>query len=311
MERNLALDRFRGVAIILMLIVDDLDNVLDVPRFVRHAADTGFGLADIVAPLFIFAIGATFVPSFLRRAEHNKAQAYSHFVSRYMAIIGIGAIFSAVSTIAYEYSTWGALQAIGVAGLLTLCVVKLPAWARAAVALAVLGVYQVLNQGPIREEVFTTDHGGFLGAVAWGVMLILSTVMMELYNRGMKYFLPAAGALSVLAIVSALIVPVSKNRVSASYVLVCVAICCVSYLLVDILTKKLPIKKGLISWWGENPMLLYLLLNVVGGITQVPFVVMDIENRPLWIGLLDVLLVFTILSLIAWTLHRKNLKIKL
>ena len=72
-------------------------------------------------------------------------------------------------------------------------------------------------------------------------MLILCTVMTELYGKGMKYFLPSVLALAGLAAASAyLAAPVSKNRVSASYVLVSVAVCCVACLLVDVFTKKLP-----------------------------------------------------------------------
>ena len=311
-ERSLTLDRFRGLAIILMLIVNDLDTVRDVPAIVKHAPDAGFHLADLVAPLFILAIAFTYRGSFLRRAAQDKAQAYFHFVSRYLAIIGIGTIFSAISTAAGDISDWGALQSIGIAGLLTLPVIKLPAWARTAIAFAVLGVYQVLNQGPIRELVFTSDHGGFLGSISWAAMLILCTVLAELYARGARVFLPATAVLSGLAAASAFLVPVSKNRVSASYVLVSLAACCAVYLLVDLFTKKLPgVKKGLVTWWGENPMLCYCLHLALMAATRVPFMIAGIEERALWIGLLDTALIFAAISLVAWQMHKRNLKISL
>jgi len=310
--RNLALDRFRGLAIILMLIVNDLDTVHGVPAIVKHAPDTGFHVADAVAPLFIFAIALTFRPSFMRRAAEDKGKTYAHFASRYLAILGLGTIFSAISNVAGEPSDWGALQSIGVAGLITLLVIKLPAWARAVISFGVLGVYQVLNQGPIRDMVFGSDHGGFLGSISWAAMLILCTVMAELYGKGMKQFLPAAAGLTVLAAASAFIVPVSKNRVSASYVLVSIAMCCAAYLLADLFTKKLPgVKKGLTAWWGENPMLFYILHLVFQGITRFPFLMMDIEERALWIGLLDTAFIFAVISLIAWKLDRKGKRISL
>ena len=311
-ERSLTLDRFRGLAIILMLIVNDLDTVQGIPAIIKHARDTGFHLADIVAPLFIFAIAFTYRGSFLRRAAENKAQAYFHFVSRYMAIIGIGTVLSAISEAAGEHSDWGALQSIGVAGLLALLVVKLPAWARALSGFAVLAVYQALNQGPIRELVFTADHGGLLGSVSWAAMLILCTVLAELFAKGVKTFLPCVLALSGLAAASAFLVPVSKNRVSASYVLVSLAACCVVYLLVELFTKKLPgVKKGLVAWWGENPMLCYCLHLAFMAATRVPFLIAGIDERALWFGLLDTALIFTAISLIAWQMHKRNLKISL
>jgi len=316
-QRSLTLDRFRGLAIILMLIVNDLDTVRDIPEIIKHAPDTGFHVADVVAPLFIFAIAFTYRGSFLRRAAVDKAQAYFHFVSRYLAILGLGTVFSAISNVAGEPSDWGALQSIGVAGLLTLLVVKLPVWARAAIAFVVLTAYQLLNGDPTRagiigEMVFGSDHGGFLGAVSWAAMLILCTVVAELFAKGMKYFLPAIAALAVLATASAFLVPVSKNRVSASYVLVSVAACCVVYLLVDLFTKKLPgVKKGLAAWWGENPMLCYILHLVLQGITRFPFLLMDIEERALLIGLLDTAFIFAVISLIAWQLDKRNKRISL
>ena len=311
-ERSLALDRFRGLAIILMLVVNDLDTVRGIPAFVKHAPDTGFHVADIVAPLFIFAIAFTYRQSFLRRAAIDKGQAWFHFVSRNLAIIGVGTIFSAISTAAGAPSDWGALQSIGVAGLLALPVMKLPGWARAVIACAALGVYQILNQGPIREMVFISDHGGFLGSLSWAAMLLLCTAMAELYEKGMKYFLPATAGLAVHAAIWAIIIPISKNRVSASYVLVSVAACCVIYLLVDLFTKKLPgVKKGLVSWWGENPMLCYCLHLMLLGVTRFPFLMLGIEERALWIGLLDVAAIFTVISLVAWQMHKRGKRISL
>ena len=314
-ERSLALDRFRGLAIILMLIVNDLDSVLGVPDIVKHAPDRGYHVADVVAPLFIFAIALTFRPSFMRRAAEDKGKTYAHFATRYLAIIGIGTILTALGNTAGQISEhWAALQSIGVAGLLTLLVIQLPAWARAVISLGGLGIYEVLNQGPIRDMVFGEAHGGFLGSFSWAAMLILCTVMAELFAKGMKYFLPAAAALAGAGAALALtdLVPISKNRVSASYVLLSIAMCCAAYLLVDLFTKKLPgVKKGVTAWWGENPMLFYILHSVFQGITRIPCIIAGIDERPLWIGILDVVFIFAVMSFIAWKLDKKGKKISL
>ena len=58
-QRNIALDRFRGLTIILMIIVNDLWAVEGFPSILKHPHDKGFTLADIVAPFFIFAIAAS------------------------------------------------------------------------------------------------------------------------------------------------------------------------------------------------------------------------------------------------------------
>ncbi|MDR2688001.1 MAG: heparan-alpha-glucosaminide N-acetyltransferase domain-containing protein, partial [Oscillospiraceae bacterium] len=122
-ERNIAIDRFRGIAIILMVIVNDLLDVPGFPKLLTHPEDVGFTIADLVAPLFLFAIAATYRQSFLRRAERGKGGAYAHFFSRYLAIIGLGTIFSAGGAVVEHGEAWGVLQAIGMAGLLTLLVI--------------------------------------------------------------------------------------------------------------------------------------------------------------------------------------------
>ena len=310
-ERNLAIDRYRGLAIICMALADALEDVGAVPAWLKHAPDIGFTFADVVAPMFIFAIAATYRQSFLRRAE--KGCAYAQFVGRYLAIIGVGTIFSVGGAAVGLASSWGVLQAIGIAGLLTLLVIKLPALARAGVGVGLLAVYQLLsNFAPgFGETVFADDHGGFFGAISWGAMLMLATAMIDCYNRGIKPFLLGAGALSVLAAGAALLVPVSKNRVSASYVLVSVAVCAAAYLIIDMVSRRLPWKTGIVIWWGENPLLLYLLHLMLVGLARVPFGMLDLETKPLLPGLLAAAAILAAMSLIAWALHRKNAKFSL
>ncbi|MCL2508440.1 MAG: heparan-alpha-glucosaminide N-acetyltransferase domain-containing protein [Oscillospiraceae bacterium] len=306
-ERNLAIDRYRGLAIVLMVLVDALEDVARVPAWCKHAPDTGFTIADLVAPMFIFAIAATYRQSFLRRAE--KGGAYAHFTGRYLAIIGLGAIFSAGGSVVELATTWGVLQAIGAAGLITLLVIKLPTLARAGAGLGILAAFQLassLSPG-FAEGVFTGDHGGFTGSLSWSAMLILCTVIIDLYNKGIKPFLLGTGVLSVLAAGSLFLVPISKHRMSLSYVLVSVALCAVLYLLADMLSKKLPAKKGLLVWWGENPLLLYVLHLILLILARIPFE----EVKPLVPGLAAVAAMVVLLSLIAWALHRKDKRFSL
>jgi len=312
-ERDIALDRFRGLAIILMSIVNDLGHeVPGIPRILLHADDVGLTFADMVAPLFIFAIALTYRQSFLRRAETDKKGAYSHAVTRYLTIIGIGAVFSGISTLSMELSDWGALQSIGVAGLLALLVVKLPTLARGAAGFGLLIVYQLVNQFAIGDNILNWDHGGLFGSVSWAAMLILATVMIDLYRKGKLPFLAGTGVLAALGAVSALFWNgVSKNRVSLSYVLVTLAICCGLYLLLDLLTKALPKwKANLVAWWGENPMLFYVMHLVLIGMSQGLFLLLDME-RPLWVAILSNLLILTLMSLTAWQLHKRKIYVSI
>ena len=63
-----SIDYFRGLSVILMVLVDYVGGIASVPGWLKHAPDIGLTVADLVAPAFIFAIGLTYGMSFGRRA---------------------------------------------------------------------------------------------------------------------------------------------------------------------------------------------------------------------------------------------------
>jgi hypothetical protein len=305
-QRNLAIDRFRGMTIILMVIVNDLADVRGVPAILRHAPqERGVSVADLVSKFFIFAIAATFAMSLGKRAARDgKREAYLHFVGRYFAIMGIGALFGVFNAAWTGDAMWGTLQTIGLAGLLTLPVIKLPAWARALAGLGLLAGWQCLYH--FAHDIFAGEVGALLGSFPMAAALMLSTAMIDLYNRGLKPFLIGAGALS-LAAFGPLLLPgayVTKEN-QVTFILICVAIACWVYLAFGLLSEKIrPAAPGLLCWWGENPMLLYVLHLMLTG------AVMGLE-RPLWLAVPIDLAILSILSLAAWGMHRKKVWISL
>ena len=93
-KRNLAIDIFRALTMTLMVFVNDSWTVLDAPAWMVHFAtwDDGMSLADIVYPLFLFAMGMS-VPYAL---ENRFAKGYSlgetlrHILSRTFALLMMG-----------------------------------------------------------------------------------------------------------------------------------------------------------------------------------------------------------------------------
>jgi len=91
MERLDSIDEFRGFAILLMVLVDYLAGPRIVPVWLKHAPDIGFTVADIVAPMFIVAIGLTFGLSYRSHLAHvGRRKAIWHFLTRYLALLGAG-----------------------------------------------------------------------------------------------------------------------------------------------------------------------------------------------------------------------------
>src|SRR5664280_941674 len=116
-QRILSIDQFRGFAIVTMVLANYMGQVQVIPAWLKHAPDVGLTVIDLIAPFFIFAIGLTYGLSFQRRLVRDGAfSAYSHFLTRFLAIVGLGAIISAGETALGENPSgidWGVLQALG------------------------------------------------------------------------------------------------------------------------------------------------------------------------------------------------------
>ncbi|MCL2300071.1 MAG: heparan-alpha-glucosaminide N-acetyltransferase domain-containing protein [Firmicutes bacterium] len=301
-QRNLAIDRFRGFTIILMVIVNDLSEAQGFPAILRHAPhDRGIGLADLVSKFFIFAIAATYAMSFRGRlARDGKKDAYFHFVSRYFAIMGIGCLFGVFNAAWTGDTMWGTLQTIGLAGLLTLLVIKLPWGVRAAAGFGLLAVYQALYH--FLPDLFAGEVGAMFEGVVMGAALMLSTAMIDLFNKGRKPFLIGLGVLA-LAAFGPLLLPgmVLTKQNQITFILICVAIASAVYFVFDLVSQKVrPTRPGLLCWWGENPMLLYIFHLMLTGAA------MAIDPRPMYIAIPVNLAILSVLSLIAWAMHRKK-----
>ncbi len=93
-RRNSAIDVFRGLVMLLMVFVNDLWTVRGVPHFLEHFStfEDGMGLADIVFPMFLFAMGMS-VPY---AVESRFSKGFSgestlgHIFSRTFALLVMG-----------------------------------------------------------------------------------------------------------------------------------------------------------------------------------------------------------------------------
>jgi predicted acyltransferase len=329
-----SIDQFRGLAILLMVLANFLADKEIVPAWLKHAPDVGLTVIDLIAPFFIFAIGLTYGPSLHRRLARGPSPtpgraiesrgaegAFGHFVRRWLAFIGIGAIISAGEIAVGKNASgigWGVLQAIGAAGLVTLPALLIPARPRALMGLAVLAGYQILLDASWLPIVLASPHGGLHGALAWSGMLIISTAIADdsLKEGAPAWRLPvwSACALAAGVALSAFLpdlAPVSKNRVSASYVLVSIGASGLLFALFRLLVDSLKIRVPLLSGWGKNPLLLYVLHYLL-----LAFVVL--LDAPWWhagaspaIVILQAVLLIGILGVVAWALDRKGVVLSL
>jgi hypothetical protein len=191
-----------------------------------------------------------------------------------------------------QAGNWGVLQAIGVAGLLTLAVIFLPTWARLLAGLVLLGTYQILLDHFGLQTVLHSPHGGLLGALSWTAMLMLATALAELLPAsrpgaapgGLRNFSLGAGLTLAAGLALSLWVPVSKNRVSASYVLISLGFCAGLLALLALLNGRLGRRIPVVSAWGKNPLLLYLLHYLLLALVVLPGAPAWYAQAPVWLG---------------------------
>jgi predicted acyltransferase len=308
-----SIDEFRGFAILLMAIINFLARAENVPFWLKHTPDIGFTVADIVAPMFIFAIGLTFGESFRKRVDRDgEGKTYIHFFTRYMAIAGIGfflTIMGNISKIYQEPSNWGLLQAIGTSGLITLIFIRFSTKIRLITGIILLALYQFMLDIFWLENVLSSSHGGVQGSISWGAMLILSTVLADVYHSkktDRKSFILYSIALLLIGLLIIYFVPVSKNRVSFSYTLISVGLSAILFELFDLAIEKYHILVHVFSVWGKNPLLLYVLHIFLLGVFVIPPYLWWYTKAPIYLLGVELVALIGILSWIGIYLDTKR-----
>jgi predicted acyltransferase len=205
---------------------------------------------------------------------------------------------------------WGVLQAIGAAGLVTLGFIRTSPWLRLAVGALILAAYQFLLDSFWLGTVLASPHGGLLGSISWAGMLLLATVLADLFYSSMKnlHRLNFAGFLLVLAgLALTFWFPVSKNRVSAPYVLLSLGLSGMIFYTCQILVEKFHLHSRLLVLWGRNPLVLYMLHMLLLGIVYLPDVPVLYSQAPLWLVIIEAVLLLGGLTWAAWWMDRAKI----
>ena len=93
-NRNLSIDIFRGLTMALMVFVNDLFTIVDAPTWMEHTSThtDGMGLADIVFPMFLFAMGMSVPYALENRIAKGKplGETIVHILERTFALLVMG-----------------------------------------------------------------------------------------------------------------------------------------------------------------------------------------------------------------------------
>ncbi|RIE15654.1 DUF1624 domain-containing protein [Candidatus Cryosericum odellii] len=317
-QRLESIDEFRGFSILLMVLANYLADPHVVPAWLKHAPDIGFTVIDIIAPMFIAAIGLTFGASFRARLVRDGRRAtIEHFVFRNLALIGIGALLTVLENVwglTAAGSDWGVLQAIGFAGLIALLFIAMPARLRWLAGLLLLVAYQFQLNSFWLANVLSSTHGGLEGALSWGAMLVMATALGDLFHdvsKGRRWFPAASAGVLVLGLLLAFIVPISKNRVSASYVLIALGASDLIFWCFHMFDERFGRSIPILREWGRNSLLLYVMYGVLLGIFVAPRIPGWYELAPVWLVVLQALFIVGTLSWVGWVLDRRHFYVAL
>lgn len=170
-RRNLAIDMLRGLTMLLMVFVNDLWTVEDVPHILEHfdTYEDGMGLSDIVFPMFLFAMGMSIPYAIENRylKGFSGESTLGHILSRTLALLLMGAFIVNTeggfdSTLGYSINFFRILMIIG----FFLIWNTWPKGMRAKPWLQALGIAILV----FLAFTFRTPSGDFFSAGWWGIL---------------------------------------------------------------------------------------------------------------------------------------------
>lgn len=315
-NRNRALDQFRGLSILLMLLANYMEHIRAVPAWLKHAPDLGITIVDFIAPAFLFAVGIGYGASVKRRREREgMRKTTEHALRRGLALVGIGALFT-VGEHTYGFGSqlipWGVLQAIGVSVILAYPALFLPTLTRLGVALALVCAYQAALDGFWLETVLRSSHAGIQGSLSWTALLLFATVFADFYQAKKRLpYLTLAALMLALGLALSGAIPVSKHRMTVSFVFIVCAASAIVLAALEALASKPWRPLAFLEIWGANPLVLYISHLFLLGAFLVPAAPGWHSAAPPFQAALQGLVYMAILYAWGGWLHRKRIFIVL
>ncbi len=93
-QRILSIDGFRAITMVLMLFVNDIPGLRNIPHWLHHAAATEdmLGFSDTIFPAFLFAVGLSIPFAIQKRMEKGESllKVLWHIVERTIALVVMG-----------------------------------------------------------------------------------------------------------------------------------------------------------------------------------------------------------------------------
>ena len=183
-NRIASIDILRALTMVLMIFVNDLWSLKDIPEWLEHtkANDDGMGLADVVFPAFLFIVGMSipFAVNARRKKGDTDMQILGHILMRSGSLLIMGVFFVNGENIngqatGMSHLLWGTLCCVAFILIWNSYPPKTNIWfliAARAVGVLILITLAILfrggNEGNLNR--FSTYWWGILGLIGWAYL---------------------------------------------------------------------------------------------------------------------------------------------
>jgi hypothetical protein len=182
--RVASIDILRALTMILMIFVNDLWSLKDIPEWLGHVASgvDGIGLADIVFPAFLFIVGLSLPFAIDGRISKGDtdSQLVKHVVMRSIALLVMGVFLVNGETInteatgmaRYVWNTVCCLSFILIWNSYPKTLNQNLVYALKGIAIVVLIVFAFIYRGGSAENIerFAPQWWGILGLIGWAYL---------------------------------------------------------------------------------------------------------------------------------------------
>lgn len=194
-NRLLSIDAFRAITMLLMIFVNDVSGVSNIPAWIEHVRgdEEGMGFADTVFPTFLFIVGLSIPYAIGYRIQKQQSflKIETHIVLRSVALIVMGFFHvnleSYSSAAVLPYSVWEIIITLSFF-LVWLdypeTMSKTLRYSLTTLGVALLALMAWLYKGGDAEHPHGMQQswGGILGIIGWAY-LVSATVYLLIRGR--------------------------------------------------------------------------------------------------------------------------------
>ncbi len=193
-NRIASIDIFRALTMFLMIFVNDLWTLTDIPDWLGHAKanEDRMGLSDWVFPGFLFIVGLSLPLAITGRKKKGDStlQIFWHIVKRSFALIVMGFFMVNLENIngdllPFSKYIWQFLMASAIVLIWNMynnhkAFNKIPEWVMQAIGIIILILIgYIYKSGPEESPTWLRPHWwGILGIIGWAYLLCATLFLL-------------------------------------------------------------------------------------------------------------------------------------